>query len=37
LLISLSPDGASSFSLPAGVCQVFGDLGINMEFEFGED
>jgi hypothetical protein len=37
LLISLSPDGVSSFSLPAGVCQALGDLGINMEFEFGED
>jgi hypothetical protein len=31
------PGAVSSFSLPSGVCQVFGDLGINIEFEIGED
>jgi hypothetical protein len=37
LLISISPGATSSFSLAASVCQVFGDLGINIEFEFAEE
>lgn len=37
MLISVTPGAVSSFSLPSGVCQVFGDLGISIEFEIGED
>lgn len=37
MLISLSPGALSGFNLSSGVCQIFGHLGVSLEFETAED
>jgi hypothetical protein len=37
MLVSLSPGSLSGFTLPAGACHVFGELGINVEFDLVGD
>jgi hypothetical protein len=37
LLVSLSPVAVDSFSVSAEVSQIFGELGITIEFEMASD